>query len=119
MLGEEKVNDIPCWVVESRPVNKNSLYSKGVSYVNKNNFVQVKLLLYDQKGELLKRLTMKNVRKTQGYWTVHRTLMENVQTSHSSSYDLHRINYNTGLTDEMFRVENLKGYPIKLPPKVN
>lgn len=119
LVGEEKIGGTLCWVIESRPKKKNTLHSKWVSYVNKDNYIQMMVLHYDHGGKLHKRLTLKNVMKTEGYWTVYRTLMENVQTSHRSSYDLHRINYDTGLTDEMFRVENLKGYPIKLPPRID
>lgn len=119
LLGEEKVDDSLCWVVESIPKKHISTIGKWVSYVSQENYVQLRVLYYNQKGKLFKRLTLGNIKKTDGFWTAYSTLLENLETSHKSTYDLHRIDYNTGLPDEMFRVENLKGHSIKLPPKTD
>ena len=114
LVGEENVSGIPCWIVESVPLDKENAYSKVVSWINKDNYVQVKNLFYDRNGALIKRMTTSDVKKTDGYWTVYKTRMENVQKSHETNYSLQEIRHDIGLPDDMFDVKNIKGNLIKI-----
>lgn len=114
LLGEEVILDAPCWIVESTPKDAEHAYSKVVTWVNKDNLVYMKSLFYDREGNLLKKMTTSDIVKKDGYWTVYKTRMENVQKGHVTEYALQDIQHDTGLSDDMFAPSNIKGHLIKI-----
>ena len=52
LLAEETVDGENCWKIESVPLKK-SMYSKYVSWIDKESLVQVKAEFYDEQGTLL------------------------------------------------------------------
>ncbi|TYB30802.1 MAG: outer membrane lipoprotein-sorting protein [Candidatus Mcinerneyibacterium aminivorans] len=87
LLKDDKYNGYECWVVESIPKKiQNSQYSKRISWITKKHLVPVKVEMYDKKkNELLKVLKVKKeIKKIDGIWTPVYTVMENVQSNHST-----------------------------------
>ncbi len=87
LIKEEKYNGYSCWVVRSIPKNlQDSQYSKRISWITKKHLVPVKVEMYDKKSEeLLKVMKVKkDIKKINGIWTPIYTVMENVQTDHST-----------------------------------
>lgn len=114
LVGEEVISGVPCWIVESTPKDENHAYSKVVTWVNKDNSVYMKSLFYDREGKLLKKMTTSDILKKDGYWTVYKTRMENVQKSHVTEYSLQDIQHDTGLSDDLFDPGKVKGHLIKI-----
>ena len=56
LLKEEQWDGSPCWVVESRPLEEDAVYSKTVSWIRQDALVPVKVEFYDRMGKLLKTL---------------------------------------------------------------
>lgn len=104
LLREETIDGKECYVVESVSKDEDYMYSKTITWINKSNFVGVKKEFYDEDGELLKILSIKNVEKISGYWTITHSEMNNVQQNHKTIIELSDIKINTGVPASKFSV---------------
>jgi len=112
-LKNEKFEGSECWVVESVPKEKDSLYSKTVSWICRDNSIPVKRVFYDKRGRLLKVLTKRDIRKINGYWTAFTTLVENIQDKHKTLLQINKIKYNRGLRNSLFRISTVERGSIR------
>lgn len=108
LINEEAISGINCWVVESTPVDKTYMYSKVIRWMRKDALVPAKVEYYDRGGELLKILTLPEVRQHQDIWTVFKWVMDNIQEKHRTILELEEIDYNTGVKETMFKVSTLE-----------
>jgi outer membrane lipoprotein-sorting protein len=102
LLREENVDGFDCYVVESVSKDEDYMYSKTVTWIRKDNFVGVKKEFYDEDGELLKVLHIKEVKKISGYWIITHSEMDNVQKNHKTIMQLSNIKINTGVPASKF-----------------
>jgi outer membrane lipoprotein-sorting protein len=102
LLREETVNGIACYVVESASKDEDYMYSRTVTWIRKDNFVGVKREFYDEDDELLKTLTIKDVKEISGIWVITRSEMHNVQKNHKTIMELSDVKINTGVSASMF-----------------
>ena len=114
LIKEEKCKGGMCWVVESIPVKRKDLnYSRVVSWVRKDALRTVKAEFYDWDKRLLKVLTLKVLKKHQGFWTAFLMEMENVQNKHRTVLELKERKYDTDVSDSLFRVSTLERGRVK------
>lgn len=92
LLRSEKVDDHDCYVVESVPaaatVKANSGYSKKITWVRVDNFVESKVEYYDLAGRLLKTQRAGRhqlVEPDKGRWFVMYREMTNHQSGHRTT----------------------------------
>jgi len=92
LLRSEKIDDHDCYVVESVPatdtVKTNNGYSKKITWVRTDNFVESKVEYYDLPGRLLKtQLAGRHqlVEPDKGRWFVMYREMTNHQTGHRTA----------------------------------
>jgi len=102
LLREEKVNGVDCYVVESTPKDEDYMYSKTITWIRKDNFVGAKREFYDEDGELLKTLSIKEVKNISGIWVITHSEMHNVQKDHMTIMELTDVKINTGVSPSMF-----------------
>jgi len=102
LLRVEELDNSSCYVVQSIPVDEDSMYSKTITWVLPDKWVGVKKEFYDEDGDLLKELTIKNLEEIKGYWVITESLMTNVQKNHTTLMELSDLQVNTGLKDRMF-----------------
>lgn len=102
LLREETVDGFKCYVVESVSKDEDYMYSKTITWINKNNFVGVKKQFYDEDDELLKVLSIKSAKKISGFWIITQSEMKNVQKNHKTIIQLGNIVINTGISDSKF-----------------
>jgi outer membrane lipoprotein-sorting protein len=108
LLKEEEVDGFACWVIESTPKDKKHQYSKMIQWYRKDALLNVKGEFYDKKGVLLKTLKQSDIRKVNGIWVSHKTVVENVQHKHKTELDMSEVTFDTGLKDNMFKVATLE-----------
>jgi len=114
-LGEEKVGDTPCYVIEIVPktddVADENGYSKKISYIGKEDFVVRKALYYDLDGELWKEFSVKEVRevdpKHHKFRPVH-LVMENKQNGRKSILVVNKVRLEPNVKDEYFTTRYLE-----------
>jgi outer membrane lipoprotein-sorting protein len=102
ILGREDVNDEPCYVVESVPIEEEYIYGRTVSWIVEDKWVVVKKDFYDEDDELLKTLTVDEYRDISGYWVVTHSTTHHVQRDHTTIMALDDIQLDTGIAENKF-----------------
>jgi hypothetical protein len=108
LLHEETIDSHSYHVIQSVPRNTNDNYSRKISWVRKDAPVTCRVDYYDHHGKLLKQLRLTDVRKHQGFWTVYRMEMTNVQENHRTILERHEVSYDISAPESYFRVQMLE-----------
>jgi len=107
LLREEVYRGQPCYVVQSVPKEKESIYSKKILWISKKDWTKLKIDYYDQGKKLLKRQTLEWQEVDQlRVWK--RTNVTNIQNGHRTVFDVSALQINVGLQDEDFTEQALK-----------
>ena len=83
-LGDETLNGRKTWKLERVPVDKESGYSRLVSWIDQEYMQPLKVEYYDRKGELLKTATFAGYTKQGKWWRPGSIVMVNHQTKKQS-----------------------------------
>jgi outer membrane lipoprotein-sorting protein len=102
LLREETLEGNDCYVVESISKDEDYIYSKTITWIRKENFVGLKKEFYDEDGELLKTLSIKEVEEISGFWVITHSVMENVQKNHKTTIKLTEVKINSGVPASKF-----------------
>ena len=113
LLREEEIDGTVYWVVESKPKNKDDMYSKVIKWIRQDALMSVKVEFYDKQANLLKILTVPDIRKQDGFWTAFKMEMQNIQEKHKTILKVTEMHYNQGLKDNFFRVSTLESGKIR------
>lgn len=107
LLREEGYLGVQTYVVESVPKEKESLYSKKVSWISKDNWTVLKTDYYDRNGKLLKRQTIE-WQSLNNFSVWKKTEVTNVQNGHRTIFEVSDLRVNGGLLDDDFTERALK-----------
>lgn len=108
-LKDEAFEGQDCFVVESYPVDKNSGYTRIVTWVDKEHYRTLKAEFYDRKSSHLKTMTASGFKQYEGkFWRPSELLMVNHQTGRSTVLKQQNIQFKTGLSDSDFNKNSLK-----------
>jgi outer membrane lipoprotein-sorting protein len=102
LLKEETIDGRLCYVIESIPKDEDYMYSKTITWVMKDNFVGIQREFYDEDGDLLKTLTIHKFEKINGFWTILKTEMKNIQKNHRTIIELSGVQINQGIPSSKF-----------------
>ena len=115
LLKTESLAGADCYVVESDPANQKILteqgYSKTISWIRKDNFVESKVDYYDKSGALLKTLTTSNITmvdQANHKWLALKREMQNLQTKRKTIMEFNKIKVNSGVSDDFFTLRYLE-----------
>ena len=102
-----KLSDGDGTICEGYPllVKSNTGYSKRVNWIQKDTFVTLKGVVYDEAGELLKEThfsKFKNIDPAKGKWQAGLLEAKNVQTEHQTAIHIDDFQVNSGVKDELF-----------------
>jgi hypothetical protein len=114
LLRSEKVDTFDCYVIESTPANDtikaNSGYSKKVSWVRADNFLESKVEYYDLASRLLKtQRTGRHqlIEPDKARWFALYREMTNHQSGHRTTIDAENADA-VAISDEMFTTRHLE-----------
>lgn len=108
-LRDEPLDGQDMYVIERVPVDKNSGYTKLVTWIDKEHFRTMKVEFYDRKGSLMKTLTYEGYHQyLEQYWRSDQMSMVNHQTGKSTVLEWTNYKFQTGLTDRDFDRNALK-----------
>jgi len=102
ILREETINSKECYVVESVSKNEDYMYSKTTTWIDKSNFIGVKKEFYDEDEDLLKILSIKEIKEISGYLVIVNSEMKNIQKNHKTTIVLNNVQINTGISASKF-----------------
>lgn len=115
LLRSEAVDGHDCRLIESTPVDEtvkaNSGYSKKLTWVRADNFIEAKVEYYDVHGRLLKTQLIKDhqlVDPAAKQWFAMRREMSNHQTGHKTLIRFDQLQPGVDAPDRLFTMRNLE-----------
>jgi hypothetical protein len=115
LVRSEAIDGTDCYVIESTPTNdtvrSNSGYSKKITWVRKDNFVESKVEYYDLANRLLKTQIVQKpqlVEPQKGRWFALYREMTNQQTGHRTTLAIGKVNAGVKAPDELFTVRSIE-----------
>lgn len=94
-------------IIESVPKVNNYPYSKTISWVNPNTFIEEKIEYYKE-DKLIKHFQTLEIKEIDGILTVVNAVVENLETNSKTSLALSELTYNSGLKQSNFTLNALK-----------
>ena len=115
LLGSEAVDGQDCYKVESTPKTEstrdNSGYSRKITWLRKNNFVEAKVEYYDLSNRLLKTQVVSQLKllepDTQRWFAQHRE-MTNQQTGHKTVLNFDEVDAAVAVPEDLFTTRYLE-----------
>ena len=105
---EVDLNGVPCYKGSRIPNDKNSGYTKQVSWIAKDTMLIQKMEYYDRKSELLKTAIFSDYKQIDGVWRVGKIKMSNHQNDKVTVLTWKEDKVQVGLTDKEFNKRILK-----------
>jgi outer membrane lipoprotein-sorting protein len=107
--GNKPCASLTCFVVERKPLYKNSGYSVMVTYFDTAQYRPQKIEYFDRKGKLTKVLTMTGYKKLAGrFWRASTFTMKSNKTGRTTVLKYGQWKFATGLDDASFSKGNLR-----------
>ena len=108
-LEEEIYLNNPCYVIERKPLDPYSGYTKQLVWIDKENYLVQKIHHFDRKSFHLKTQLFKDYRKYEGFfWQPHEIEMINHQNGKKSILIFDDVKLKSGFTDRDFSQNSLK-----------
>jgi outer membrane lipoprotein-sorting protein len=108
LLGEQAIDGVACWRIESTPSQKKtSQYTRSEVWIRKDNyaFAQVESFI---KADVVRRLKYSDLVQVQGIWTAKRLEMSDLRRNSRTVLTLEKLEYNVPLNDDSFTVQALR-----------
>ncbi len=105
LLGEADLDGITCYMVESGKKRGTRVYSKGVIYVGKSDFVIRKIDLYER-GRMTKVIHFLKIEKISGIYTPRKVVMERTDGRGKSILYLKSVKYDIPVSDTLLKRES-------------
>jgi uncharacterized protein len=105
-IRKDKVDDFNVYVMESVPVDQETAnelgYGRVIQWVDSKIWMIRKSNIYDTKGNPLKTIYTKDIRKIDGIWTAHRLEAINHKTGHKTIFTFEGVVYEKEVRDDLF-----------------
>lgn len=109
IVGEEPLNNVRCWVMESRPkTGTDSQYTLVRTWVAQDMLLPLRADYYAGGETPIKRYAVLQLENIQDIWTETKLVMEDIQSGHKTILETKNIQYNTGLLDSIFTQQSLE-----------
>jgi len=106
--GEEVIDGVPCWKIESRPrAGKTSQYTSSILWVQKTTYTYARIENYSD-NKLVRRLQYKDLDQVQGIWTAKLMEMEDLGRGSKTILKLESLKYNVPMQGDQFTLEALR-----------
>ena len=107
-VREEKCEALTCFVIERKPKDANSGYTRQQVWIDKQDYLIRRVDYYDRKNTLLKTYTATGFQKVQGNWRPALMLMVNAQNRKQTRLEWSEFKFKTGLKKDDFTENALK-----------
>jgi outer membrane lipoprotein-sorting protein len=106
--AEETIGQWPCYVLDVRPKRDDAQYSHLEMWIRKDNFLPLRVKMFDKAGVLNKTFETIEVRRVSGHWFISKSRMQDNQHDHSTELVLDDIDVGTAVSDDEFTVRALE-----------
>lgn len=101
--------DTKYYYIESMPKLKtDDDYGKINYIIDKNKFIAVKVIYFNNKMEMLKSLTNSKIVKINGVYVAKNSIMKNISTGGKTYIYINNINFNVNINDYEVDIKGLK-----------
>ena len=108
MIGDETIEGVACWKIESKPRRtKSSQYSSSFIWVRKDNFAFQRIENFSQ-GVIARRLKYSRIENVQGIWTARVLEMADLKRNSRTVLTFDKLQYNVPMKDENFTLQALR-----------
>jgi outer membrane lipoprotein-sorting protein len=108
LAGDETVDGVACWKIESTPrESKSSQYTRSIVWVRRDNYAFARIENY-VKDQVVRRLNYANIRNVQGIWTGTQLEMTDVRRGSRTRLSLDKLEYNVPFKDEDFTLQAIR-----------
>jgi hypothetical protein len=108
MIGDETIEGVACWKVESKPRRtKSSQYTSSVVWVRKDNYAFQRVENFTQ-GTIARRLKYSRIEDVQGIWTGRVLEMADLRRNSRTILTFEKLEYNVPMKDENFTLQALR-----------
>jgi Outer membrane lipoprotein-sorting protein len=108
LLGEQSIDGIQCWRIESIPSEKKiSQYTKSEVWIRQDTYSPMQIESYI-KTEIVRRLRYSDFVQVQGIWTGRRLEMTDLRRKSRTILTLEKLEYNVALKEEDFTLQALR-----------
>ncbi len=114
LLRKEVLKGENCLVIKSIPRKEDMPYSYRISWISEKTYLPLKIEYYNHTGKVYKVFTADEVKNIQGYPTVVRRTMRNLQSGHRTEVSFEEVKYNIGLEEGIFTERFLRRPPRSL-----
>jgi hypothetical protein len=106
--GQETIGKYAVYHLDIVSTRSDSPYSHSEVWVRTDNYLPLKMAMYDHANALVKTYQTKEVERVQGHWYVNRSVMTNVQESHATELVLDQVVPADDAPDDAFTVRALE-----------
>lgn len=108
LLGEEAVDGVACWTIESRPSGRKvSQYTSSTLWIRKDNYAFARIE-NSIKDELVRRLLYQELEQVQGIWTARVLEMTDLRRKSHTILTLEKLAYNVPMREDDFTLQALR-----------
>lgn len=108
-LRDEPCGALKCFVVERRPTDSNSGYTRQIVWIDQKHYRPNKIDYYDRRNALLKSLRYNDYRRFNGkYWRAQEMIMQNRQSGKSTVLRFSQYEFTVGLKENYFHPSRLR-----------
>lgn len=108
LTGEEKIQGKACYKIDMKAKDPKKSYQKMTFWVDKASFVPLEGHMFDEAGELWKKLFMTGVKKSGKYWSADKIEMQNVIKGSKTVMHIDKEEYDLEVDANMFTERYLK-----------
>jgi outer membrane lipoprotein-sorting protein len=109
-LGEESIQDRMTYKIQLVPKpDVPVVYSKIISWIDQERYVEVKSEAFDEDDELVQTVTGEEVKKIQGYWVPTKmTVQPADEPDHLTIIQQMKVDYDVSIAPRFFSIQNMK-----------
>lgn len=110
LVGREEMDGITAEMLESVPINPaSSVYTRRIAWIHPEALVPLRVDYFMSKNEApVKRLTVRRIKKIQGYWTIMDSTMADLKSGHQTQITMETVVYDRGLPETLFTRDALQ-----------
>ena len=111
VTGEEAVEGVACWILESRPKPETeSQYVMVRAWVARDMLLPLRVDFFKKGPEPVKRYTVLQLENIQDIWTETKVVMEDLESGHRTVLTTSDVRYDTGVAESAFSIQTLENY---------
>ena len=108
LAGDESVDGVACWKIESAPKeSKSSQYSRSILWIRKDTYAFVRIDNY-VKDQPVRRLTYSDYQNVQGIWTARQLEMADLRRGSRTRLTLDKLAYDVPFKEEDFTLQAIR-----------